>query len=71
MRRGALASLYDFTGHDARLCLLTFAGAVPVWPGHGGAARFAFRLEGTDDLSTGGLGDDGRSFTKTPGDQPA
>ncbi len=68
MRRGALASLYDFTGHDARLCLLTFAGAVPAGPAHGGAARFAFWLEGTDDLSTGGLGDDGRSFTLTPGE---
>jgi hypothetical protein len=29
MRRGALASLYDFTGPAARLCLLTLAGTGP------------------------------------------
>src|SRR6185437_2845043 len=59
MRRGALASLYDFTGPDAQLCLLTFvSGAAPA-----GTARFAFWL---DDPA--GLGDDGRSFTLTPGD---
>ncbi len=30
MRRGALASLYDFTGPDARLCLLTLVGGPVV-----------------------------------------
>ena len=69
MRRGALASLYDFTGTDARCCLLTFVGGLvgdgPVREGaaHGGAARFAFRLDGPADL-----GDGGRSFTLTPGE---
>ena len=64
MRRGALVSLYDFTGHDARLCLLTFVGGVaPPGTARGGAARFAFWL---DDPA--GLGDDGRSFTLTPGE---
>jgi hypothetical protein len=59
MRRGALASLYDFTSPDARLCLLTFVGAAA----RGGAARFAFRLD-----SPAELGDGGRSFTLTPGE---
>jgi hypothetical protein len=59
MRRGALASLYDFTGPDARLCLLTFVGDAA----RGGAARFAFRLGGPAEL-----GDGGRSFTLTPGE---
>jgi hypothetical protein len=84
MRRGALASLYDFAGPGARLCLLTFAGGPvlsgpvlsgpvlsgpvlgdPVTAGAapGAAARFAFWL---DDPA--GLGDDGRSFTLTPGE---
>jgi hypothetical protein len=64
MRRGALASLYDFAGPDTRLCLLTLVGGpvlggpVPVGP-----ARFAFWLDGP-----AGLGDDGRSFTLTPGE---
>jgi Putative RNA methylase family UPF0020 len=79
MRRGALASLYDFAGPDARLCLLTI-GAPPIAGGpvlegpvlegparagtaHGGAARFAFWLDGP-----AALGDDGRSYTLTPGD---
>jgi hypothetical protein len=72
MRRGALASLYDFAGPDTRLCLLTFVGSPvvkgPVLDGparagtaHGGAARFAFWLD-----SPAALGDDGRSFTLTP-----
>jgi hypothetical protein len=72
LRRGALASLYDFAGPDARLCLLTFTGGpvpggpvpgdpVPAGTAHGGAARFAFWLDGP-----AGLGDDGRSFTLTP-----
>ena len=56
MRRGALASLYDFAGPDARLCLLTFGGAA-----RSGTARFAFRLD-----SPAELGDDGRPFTLTP-----
>ena len=69
MRRGALASLYDFTGPDTRVCLLTFTGGpvldgpVPAGPAHGGAARFAFWLDGP-----AGLGDDGRSFALTPGE---
>jgi hypothetical protein len=69
LRRGALASLYDFAGPDTRLCLLTVTGGpVPDGPGpagtaHGGAARFAFWLDGP-----AGLGDDGRSFTLTPGE---
>ncbi len=84
MRRGALASLYDFAGPGPRLCLLTlagrpvlggpvfsgpvfsgpvFSGSVPAGPAPGGAARFAFWLDGP-----AGLGDDGRSFTLTPGD---
>jgi hypothetical protein len=69
MRRGALASLYDFAGPDARLCLLTFVGG-PVLGGpvRAGTARFAFWLDGPGDLSDGGLGDDGRSFTLTPGE---
>src|SRR6202034_2613147 len=59
-----LASLYDFTGPGAGLCLLTFAGGpVPGGPVRGGAARFAFRLDGPADL-----GDGGRSFTLTPGE---
>ncbi|HEX5270210.1 MAG TPA: hypothetical protein VFW33_06985, partial [Gemmataceae bacterium] len=72
MRRGALASLYDFTGPDPRPCLLTLVGGpvpggpVPGGPAqagtaHGGAARFAFWLDGP-----AGLADDGRSFTLTP-----
>jgi hypothetical protein len=69
MRRGALASLYDFTGPDPRLCLLTLVGGpVPGGPVPGGrvrgdAARFAFRLD-----SPAELGDGGRSFTLTPGE---
>jgi hypothetical protein len=79
MRRGALSSLYDFTGPGARLCLLTLAGGpVPGGPvpgspvpgdlasggaANGGAARFAFRL---DDPAELGNGD--RSFTLTPGE---
>jgi hypothetical protein len=68
MRRGVLASLYDFTGPDPGLCLLTFGGGpVPGGPAHGatdhrGAARFAFRLD-----SPAELGDGGRSFTLTRG----
>jgi hypothetical protein len=69
MRRGALASLYDFAGPDAQLCLLTFLGG-PVLGGpalggpvRAGTARFAFWLDGP-----AGLGDDGRSFTLTPGE---
>jgi hypothetical protein len=69
MRRGALAALYDFPGPGARLCLLTI-GAPPIAGGaaragtaHGGAARFAFWLDGP-----AGLGDDSRSFTLTPGE---
>jgi hypothetical protein len=62
MRRGALASLYDFAGPDARLCLLTFVGG-PVLGGPvpAGTARFAFWLDGP-----GGLGGDGRTFSLTP-----
>jgi len=74
MRRGALASLYDFAGPDTRLCLLTFMGGpVPGGPvrggpvragtAYGGAARFAFWLDGP-----AGLGDDSRSFTLTAGE---
>ncbi len=74
MRRGLLASLYDFAGPDTRLCLLTFAGGpvldgpmlgAPVHAGTapGGAARFAFWLDGP-----AGLDDDGRSFPLTPGE---
>jgi hypothetical protein len=69
MRRGALASLYDFAGPDTRPCLLTLVGGPvlggPVRAGtaHGGAARFAFWLDGP-----AGLRDDGRSFTLTPGE---
>jgi hypothetical protein len=59
MRRGALASLYDFAGPGTRLCLLTLVGgAAPAGP-----ARFAFWLDGP-----AGLADDGRSFTLTPGE---
>jgi hypothetical protein len=57
MRRGVLESLYDFTGHDPRLCLLTLVGG----PVRGGPARFAFRLDGPAEL-----GDGGRSFALTP-----
>jgi SAM-dependent methyltransferase len=64
LRRGVLASLYDFTGPGARLCLLTFAGgAGRAGPASDGAASFAFRLD-----SPGDLGDGGRSFTLTPGE---
>jgi hypothetical protein len=79
MRRGALASLYDFTGPGPERCLLTvtggpvlggpvlgdtaLGGTAPAGPAHGGAARFAFRLDGPSEL-----GDDGRSFTLTPGE---
>ena len=68
MRRGALASLYDFTGPDARLCLLTLAGGAAHGSAarggrRGGAARFAFRLDDPAEL-----GDVGRSFTLTPGE---
>jgi hypothetical protein len=88
MRRGALASLYDFAGPDARLCLLTI-GAPPIAggpvlggdgrggpartgtgtgtahgaPAHAAPARFAFWLDDPAEL-----GDDGRSFTLTPGE---
>jgi hypothetical protein len=64
MRRGTLASLYDFAGPETRLCLLTVTGG-PVLggPGPAGTARFAFWLD-----SPAGLGDDGRSFTLTPGE---
>jgi hypothetical protein len=72
MRRSVLASLYDFTAPDPRLCLLTFTGGpVPGGPVPGGPARagaapgraplFAFRLD-----SPAELGDGGRSFTLTP-----
>jgi hypothetical protein len=67
MRRGALASLYDFAGPDARVCELTI-GAPPIAGGaaragtaHVEAARFAFWLDGP-----AGPGNDGRSFTLTP-----
>jgi RMKL-like, methyltransferase domain len=79
MRRGALASLYDFAGPAARLCLLTFAGdpvpggPVPGDPVPGGTvragtppgrtARFAFWLDDPAEL-----GADGRSFPLTPGE---
>ncbi|HEY6496927.1 MAG TPA: hypothetical protein VIZ43_26925 [Trebonia sp.] len=64
MRRGALASLYDFTGPDPRPCLLTLVGAPgPGGPVRGAAARFAFRLDSPAELSDGG-----RSFTLTPGE---
>ena len=71
MRRGALASLYDFAGPDARLCLLTLVPALAAArralarpaARPGAAARFAFWLDGP-----AGLGDDGRSFTLTPGE---
>ena len=71
MRRGALASLYNFAGPGDRSCLLTFAGeAAPAAAAHGGSARFAFWLDGADlrpgDLNAGGPGGDGRSFTLTP-----
>jgi hypothetical protein len=59
MRRGALASLYDFAGPDTRLCLLTLVGGAA----RAGTARFAFWLDSPADL-----GDDGRSFTLTPGE---
>jgi hypothetical protein len=59
MRRGMLASLYDFTGPGARHCLLTFAGGAA----RGGAPRFAFRLDSPAELVDGG-----RSFTLTPGE---
>jgi hypothetical protein len=77
MRRGALASLYDFAGPGTRVSLLTFAGSpvpggpvvgspvpggpVPAGTVLGGAARFAFRLADPADLA-----DDGRSFALTP-----
>jgi len=72
LRRGALASLYDFTSPGARLCLLTFGGGpvpggpvpggpVPGGPVPGGAARFAFGLDGPAEV-----GDGGRSFTLAP-----
>src|SRR3984885_5002973 len=67
MRRGALASLYDFTGPGPGLCLLTLVGGpVPGGPvqagtAYGGGARFAFWLDGP-----AGLADDGRRFTLTP-----
>ena len=84
MRRGVLASLYDFTGPGARLCLLTFGGGpvpggpVPGGPVSAGAARFGFRLAGPaqlgdgelgdGELGDGELGDGGRTFTLTPGE---
>jgi hypothetical protein len=64
MRRAVLASLYEFAGPGSRLCLLTFAGdAARGGAAHGGAARFAFRLDSPADL-----GDGGRPFTLTPGE---
>jgi hypothetical protein len=68
MRRGGLASLYDFAGPDARVCLLTIA-APPITGGaraglaRDEAARFAFWLDGP-----AALGADGRTFTLTPGE---
>jgi hypothetical protein len=52
MRRGALASLYDFTGPAARLCLLTLAGtgldgAGPDGTGPDGAGLADTGLDGT------------------------
>jgi hypothetical protein len=64
MRRGVLASLYDFTGGPgARFCLLTSAGGGESAGARTGAPRFAFRLDDPADLR-----DDGRSFTLTPGE---
>ncbi|HEY1818373.1 MAG TPA: hypothetical protein VGG83_00460 [Trebonia sp.] len=74
MRRGVLASLYDFTGPDPRLCLLTLVGGPVVGgpvvggpvlgsPVRAGVARFAFRLDDPAEL-----GDGGRSFTLTLGE---
>src|SRR5262249_5127164 len=66
MRRGELAALYDFTGPDARLCLLTLVGEPVIGgpvvggPARGGAARFAFWLD-----SPAELGVVGRSFLLT------
>jgi hypothetical protein len=59
IRRGALASLYDFAGPDTRLSLLTLVGGAA----QAGTARFAFWLD-----SPAELGDDSRSFTLTPGE---
>jgi hypothetical protein len=58
LRRGELASLYDF-GPDPRLCLLTLAGPAA----EAGAARLAFRLGSPAELADGG-----RSFTLTAGE---
>ena len=59
--------LYDFAGPDARLCLLASrrpcARAPARGTAHGGAASFAFWLD-----SPAALGDDGRSYTLTPGE---
>jgi hypothetical protein len=70
MRRGELVSLYDFAGvSGGRGGLLTIAAppivgdAARTGTADGGPARFAFWL---DDPA--GLGDDGRSFTLTPGE---
>ena len=83
MRRGALASLYDFTGPAARLCLLTLVGTGrdgtgPDSTGSGGPPQ-----DGTtpDSPAQGSaarfafrlddpaeLADGGRSFTLTPGE---
>ncbi|HTU72721.1 MAG TPA: hypothetical protein VMG38_04310 [Trebonia sp.] len=64
MRRGALASLYDFPGPDARTCLLTIAdGAAPASTAHGTASRFGFWLDGP-----AAAGDADRSFTLTLGE---
>jgi hypothetical protein len=84
MRRGALASLYDFTGPDDRLCLLTFGGgpdsgdpvpgdpvpggSVPGGPGRADAAHGGAARFAFRLGSPAELGDSGRSFTLTPGE---
>jgi len=82
MRRGTLASLYDFAGPGAQVCLLTFLGD----PGLDGPVLDGPVLDGPvlGNQARGGtahgggarfafwldgpaaLGDDGRSFTLTP-----
>src|SRR5205085_6925137 len=84
MRRGALASLYDFPGPDARLCLLTI-GAPPIAgdpvlgdpvlgnPVRAGTAPGSTAHDTAARFafwldSPAALGDDGRAFTLTPGE---
>jgi hypothetical protein len=57
MRRGALASLYDFTGPDAPSCLLTIAGGAPSRDNSNWRAARAGAVQAGADADTPRAGD--------------